>query len=78
MRFDLFVLDQKNKPVRQEIVAGPGDAIDGTGWTVVDIRTEHGGRELYVMLTDPLGRVVRRTRSSDEADVQYKNLQNRI
>ncbi len=77
-RFDLFVLDQKNKPVRQEIVAGPGDAIDGTGWTVVDIRTEHGGRELYVMLTDPLGRVVRRTRSSDEADAQYKNLQNRI
>lgn len=76
-RFDLFVLDRQNKPVRQEVVAGPGDAIDGTGWTVVDIR-ERAGREPYVMLTDSLGRVVRRMRSLDQADSTYKNLRDRI
>lgn len=77
-RFDLFVLDRQNKPVRQEIVAGPGDAIDGTGWTVVDIRDEHRGREPYVMLMNSLGRVVQRMRSLDQEDSAYKDLRDRI
>jgi hypothetical protein len=77
-RFDLFVLDRQNKPVRQEVVVGPGDAIDGTGWTVVDIRAERADREPYVMLTDSVGRVVRRMRSVDQADSAYKNLRDRI
>jgi hypothetical protein len=55
--FDVFQM--KDGVMRKvQVTVGPGDAIGGSGWSVVDVRG--AGLKAYSLLMDALGQVVRR------------------
>jgi len=73
--FDVFNWT-KGRWTKNRVKAAPGDLIPNTTWTVVDIRKD--GNDSYVLLVNQGGQVVRRDRSADQNNQQYKNLQSQV
>ena len=73
--FDVF-LWREGTTKKSKATVSPGDAIGGTGWSLVDARGS--GRRAFALIVDENGDVVRRAPDVDTASERYEDLINEV